>query len=95
LGRANVRRHYDAIVHPLAFSSGGYDPRAAKVGKMPRYLRLGVPQYLHKIADTKLLIAHQVQETKSCVVAKCLKEAFDIEGSLTRHAHIIYALTNV
>jgi hypothetical protein len=76
LGCASVRRNNDAIVHPLPFSSRGYDACAAKVGQMPRYLRLWMPQYLYKVADTKLLIPHQVQEAKSCVIAKGLKKTF-------------------
>lgn len=63
---------------------------------MPGDLWLGMPKNFDQIANTDLLIAHQVQQTKPGIVAQRLKEEFDIEDCLfCRHNKIIYALTNV
>ena len=46
---------------------------------MPRYFRLPLFQYLNEIADAKLLISHQIEQTQARVVSQGLKEALDIE----------------
>jgi hypothetical protein len=48
---------------------------------------------LHKVADTDFLLPHEVQESKSGVVAECLEEAFHIESLSHCHFSNIYALT--
>jgi arsenite methyltransferase len=63
---------------------------------MTRYLRLGLAEHFDQVADTDLLIAHEIQQPKPGLVAKRLKEEFDIEDCLFHgHGTIIYALTNI
>ena len=54
---------------------------------MSRNLGLRTAENLHEIADTDLLISHEVQEAQPRFVAKCLKESLNIEG-LFRHGFI-------
>lgn len=57
-------------------------------------LRLRMAKNLHEVADAELLLADQVQEPQTRVVAERLEESFDIEGPF-RHAPNICALTYV
>ena len=66
---ANIWGYDDAVVHPLAVPSGGNDPRAAKISQMPGYLGLALPQNLDEVADTDLLISHQVKQAKTRIVS--------------------------
>ena len=79
LGRTDVRRHNNPVVHPFAFASGLYDSGTAKIGQMPGYFGLSLLQDLHEIADADLLLSHQIEQAKSSVVAECLEEAFHFE----------------
>src|SRR3954452_21084320 len=60
---------------------------------MPRDLRLRTPDHLNEIADAKLLVTHQVQESQPGFVGQRLKEARQIEEGFLRHVYI-FALTN-
>ena len=51
---------------------------------MPGNLGLRAAKNLYKVADTNFLLAHEVQETQTGVVAKSLEEPLDIER-LFRH----------
>jgi hypothetical protein len=96
LRRPDIRRHDDAIVHPLPFSAGGHDSGTPQVCQMPGYLGLRLIQNFNKITDTNLLIAHQIQEPQPRIVTQGLKETFDIEILFSDlHKMIISALTNV
>ncbi len=84
LGRANVRRHHDAIVHPLAFAPRGDNASFAQVGQVAGYFRLGLVQNLNKITDTDLAVSHEVQEPEASIVAEGEKEALHAERFLFR-----------
>jgi hypothetical protein len=45
---------------------------------MPGNLRLGTAEDFDKVADTNLLIAHQIQQPEPRLVAKSLKEPFHV-----------------
>lgn len=92
---SHVRRHHDAVMHPLALSSSGHDTRTSKVGQVPRNLWLGLAQDLDKVADTNFLLSHQIQEPQASVVTQSLKEAFQAKSLLCLHAFNISALTDV
>jgi hypothetical protein len=79
LSGANIWGHDDAVVHPLAVPSGGNDPRAAKISQMSGNLGLTLPQNLHEVADTDLLISHQVKQAKARIVSQRLKKTLHIE----------------
>lgn len=61
LGGSKVRRHDDAIVHPLAFPPGRDDPDAPQIGEMTGNLRLRTSEDFDKVANTDFLITHQIQ----------------------------------
>ena len=42
-------------------------------------LGLSLPKNLDKVADTDLLVSHQVEQAEARIVAQRLKEAFHIE----------------
>jgi hypothetical protein len=84
-----VRRHHYAVVHPFALASRFHDPGASQVGKMPGDLRLRPTEDFHEVAHTDLLISHEVQQPKPCVVPQCLEEAFEVVGLLSCHASCI------
>ena len=46
---------------------------------MPRNLRLGATQNLDEVADTYLLVAHEVEQPEPSIVAERLKKAFHVE----------------
>ena len=71
--------HDDPVMHPLSLPPRRDDARAAKVCKVSGNLWLGTAEDLNEVADTNLLIAHQVQEAEPCVVAEGLEESLDIE----------------
>ena len=52
---------------------------------MPGDLRLRPAEDLDKVADTNLLVAHQVQQPEPCVIAKGLKEPFHVVRLFRRH----------
>ena len=60
---------------------------------MPGDLRLRAAQNLHEVADTNLLISHEVQEPEAGVVAESLEESFHVKSLLCRHVLNVYALT--
>ena len=62
LGRAGVRRHDDAVVHPLAFAPCGNDARAAKVSEVSGDLWLGLIEDLDEVADADLLFTNEIEE---------------------------------
>lgn len=87
LSGAAIRRHRNAIVHPLAVSPGIHDPGAAKIGQVPGYFGLPLPQDLDQVADADLPLSHQVQQAEARIVAQGLKETLHIEpGRFHRHA---------
>jgi len=90
-----VRRHDDAIVHPLAFAPSRHDSRISQISEMPGNLRLRATKDLHEVTDADLLFPHEVQEPKACVVPERLKEYLHVKLSLPSHAFYIYALTNL
>lgn len=51
---------------------------------MPGNLRLRPPKNLNEIANTYLLVAHEVEEPEPCIVSKGLKEALHIERWCSR-----------
>ena len=63
LGRPDVRRHDDAVMHPLALAPRFDDSGIAQVRQMPRDLRLRAAQYLHEVADANFLIAHRMSDS--------------------------------
>ena len=91
-----VRRHNDPIMHPFAFASRLDDSGAAKVSQMAGNLRLPLIQNLDKVADTNLLLSHEIQEPEAGIVAERLKETLHVKRFRFRcHVFTIYALTNV
>ena len=52
---------------------------------MPGDLWLRTAKNLHKVADTNLLVAHQVQQAKPRLIAKGLKEPFHVVRLFRRH----------
>jgi hypothetical protein len=54
---------------------------------------LRTAQNLHEVADTNLLISHEVQEPETGVVAESLEEPFYIKSLLCCHILNVYALT--
>ncbi len=78
LGSPDVRRHDDPVVHPLALPPRRHNPGAAEVRKMPGDLRLGAAQDLDEVADTDLLVAHEVQQPEPGVVSQRLKEPLHV-----------------
>jgi arsenite methyltransferase len=89
-----VRRHDDAVMHPLPLASSRHYFSTAKIREVPGDLWLRLAKDFDKVADTDFLLSHEVQETQASVVAQSLKEAFQAE-SLLRHAPNIFALTDV
>jgi hypothetical protein len=85
LRRSDVWGHHYPIVHPLSLSPRCDDARAAKIREVPGHLRLRPAENLDEVADTNLLITHQVQEAESRIVAESLEEPLNIE-CLFRHA---------
>ena len=84
------------VMHPLTFTAGSDDSRAAQVSQMSRYLRLRLAKNFDQVAHTDLLVAHQVQQSQPGVVAERLKEKLDREDCLfCGHNRIISALTNM
>jgi hypothetical protein len=55
---------------------------------------LRTAQNLHEVADTNLLISHEVQEPETGVVAESLEEPFYVKSLLRCHVLNVYALTN-
>lgn len=88
-----MRRHDDAIVHPLALAAGGDDACITQVGEVAGDLWLGRGEDLDEIADADFLLAHQVEQAEACGIAEGLKEAWQIESGAVRHMFYIYALT--
>src|SRR6202023_1195825 len=91
----DMRRHDDAVVHPLALAPRRHNPGTPQVRQKPRDLGLRLAQDLDEVADADLLIPHQVQEAQPRVVTQRLEKPLYVEGRLPRHAAIIYALTHV
>jgi len=91
---SGMRRHCNPVVHPLPFAPRRHEARTAQIGKVARDLWLWRTQYLHEVAHTNLLLAHQVQQTEPRFVAQSLEETFEIEARFYRHDHI-FALTDV
>jgi hypothetical protein len=81
----DIRRHDDAIVHPLPFPPGGHDSGTPQVGQMPGYFRLGLIQNFNEITDADFLIAHEIQEPQPRIVSQRLEEALHVE---TRMLHL-------
>lgn len=52
-------------------------------------------KYLYEVADTHLLIRHEIEQPEARVIPKGLKELLHVKLSLSRHIVYIYALTNV
>ncbi len=95
LSSSDVGRHDDPVVHPLAVSPRSDDAGTAQIREVTRNLWLGLIQNLDEVADTNLLVAHQVEQSKARVVAECLKEPLDVECLFRCHVRIIFALTDV
>jgi len=55
-----MRRHDDAIVHPLALAAGRHDASIPQISQMARDLRLWAAQYLYEVANANLLLSHEV-----------------------------------
>src|SRR6266568_843354 len=79
LCRACMGRHGDAIVHPFALAARGYDACTAEIGEVARDFWLRAGQDFNEIAHTYLLIAHEVEQAETGLVAQGLEEAFEIE----------------
>ena len=80
-----MRRHDDPIMHPLPLPSRRDDTGAAEVSQVTRDLRLRSAQDLNKVANTNLLVAHEIQEPEPSVIPESLKEPFHVEGLLRCH----------
>ena len=80
-----VRRHDHAIVHPLALAPRFHNFGASQVRQMPRNLWLWPSEDFHEVADTYLLVSHEVEKPKPSVVPESLEEAFEIVGLLACH----------
>jgi len=52
----------DAVMHPLPFSPCRYYACLTQVRKMPRNLRLPLPQYFNQEADAYLTSSNQIQQ---------------------------------
>jgi hypothetical protein len=73
-------RHDDPIMHPLAFPASGNDPSASQIRQVPGDFGLRLAEDFDEIADADFLVAHEIEQTKPGVVAKSLKEAFQVES---------------
>jgi len=62
LRRADMRRHDDAIVHPLALAPGCDDACLAKVSEMPGDFGLRGVEDFHEVADADLLLSHEIEQ---------------------------------
>jgi hypothetical protein len=87
-------RHGDAVMHPLPVTPDRNNPRPPQIREMARDLWLRTPDDLNQIADAKLLVTHQVQDSQPGFVCQRLKEARKFEWGFLCHAYI-FALTNV
>jgi len=77
---ADVRRHHDTVVHPLTIrASPRRSLRAEGRRDGERFSAVLVRGFPTKVADTELLIAHEVQEPKPCLVAQGLEETLHVE----------------
>lgn len=76
LGCADVRRHDDLVMHPLAFAASCHDPGFAEISEVPGNLRLRLIEDLDEVADANLLLSHKVQQPEAGCIAECLKETF-------------------
>ena len=66
-------------MHPLALASRLYYPGAAKVGEVPRDLRLPLLQYLDEVADADLAPVHEIQKSQAGWVGERGKQLYKIE----------------
>lgn len=84
---ASVRRHDDAVVHPLALTPGRDDAGIPQICEMAGDFWLRHAENLHEVADADFLLAHQVEEPETRVVAKCLKELLHVELRFASHTY--------
>lgn len=91
-----IRRHDDAVVHPLAFAAGGDEAGAAQIGEMARDFGLAEPENFNEITDADLAAPDEVEEAEPGAVRQGREEQREIVG-LWRAGHffIIYGLTDV
>ena len=85
-----LRRHDDAVVHPLAVAPGRNDAGMAQIREMPGNLRLRPAQNLHEVADANLLLSHQVEQPETRVVSERLKEPLAYRRLLSLSAMLTY-----
>ena len=93
LGCPGMRRHDNAVMHPLALASCPNNARVSQICQMPRDFGLRGIQDLYEIADADFTISHKVQQTQPRRISQCLEESRQVELSLCGHADI-FALTN-
>jgi hypothetical protein len=86
LGSSNVRRHHDAIVHPLPIASCRHNACIPKVGQMTGNLRLWTAKDFHEVANADFLLTYEIKKAQARVVAESLKESLHIELSFDGHA---------
>ncbi len=60
----------NAVMHPLALASRLYYPCTAKVGEVPRYLRLPLLQYFDEVTDTDFAAVHEIQQPQTSGISK-------------------------
>ena len=88
-----VGRRNDPVVHPLPFSPSCYNPSPPQIGEMTRNLRLRHLQYLDEVADTYLILSHQIEQPQPVAIGKRNEELFEVESPVhsahNRDHHII------
>jgi hypothetical protein len=81
-----MRRHDDAIVHPLALTPGRHDASIPQISKMARDLWLRAAQYLYEVANANFLFSHEVEQPETSLVPEGLKELLHVELRFSSHA---------
>ena len=79
LGRADMSWQHDSVVHPFTLATGSDDTRVAQIGKMTRHPGLRAAQYFNEVADTNLLLAHEVEQAKASVVTEGLEKPLHVK----------------
>src|SRR5580658_5431139 len=69
-----VGRRGQPVVHPLALTPCRDDAGLAQIGEMPGNLRLGRTDHFCEVANTDLLLGHEIQKSEARRVAERAKK---------------------
>src|SRR5438067_12362609 len=70
------------IVHPLAFATSNDNLRLAKIGEMPRDLRLTGFQNLNQKADTHFRVADKIDQPQARAICQRAEKSFEVVFAL-------------